>query len=247
MRPGAGALAARSDGARKNTRLSRNANSASAVAEPRPRPQASSNPEAAALAGHRMAWLPGRRARGSIAASRRCAVRMRRKAATRERARDQHAERIGRDDVRQVGHAGASSCPRHQQGADAPLHHRGAGPRNDDGGEHQRVAERGEQQRPQHADIHGRRAGEADRGRLMQRVPPVDAELDDRQVHHADQRQDGAGAVAAHRIVEGAHQGDVAEIQEEQHQHRGQPRVPHPPGAPHRLAPDAAGERGTAR
>ena len=35
----------------------------------------------------------------------------------------------------------------------------------------------------------------------------------------------------------------MAEIQEEQHQHRGQPRVPHPPGAPHRLAPDAAGEQ----
>ena len=86
--------------------------------------------------------------------------------------------------------------------------------------------------------------------RLVQRVPPIDAELDDRQVDHADQRQDGARPVAAHRIVEGAHQRDVAEIQEEQHQHRGQPRVPHPPGAPHRLAPDAAGgqaQRGEAR
>ncbi len=112
-----------------------------------------------------------------------------------------------------------------------------------DRGEHQRVADRGEQQRPQHADIHGRRAGEADRRRLVQRVPPIDAELDDRQVHHADQRQDRAGAVAALRIVERAHQRDVAEIEEEQHQHRGQPRVPHPPGAPHRLAPDAAGEQ----
>ena len=64
---------------------------------------------------------------------------------------------------------------------------------------------------------------------------------------HADQRQDRAGAVAALRVVEGAHQRDVAEIEEEQHQHRGQPRVPHPPGAPHRLAPQAAGgeaERG---
>ena len=58
---------------------------------------------------------------------------------------------------------------------------------------------------------------------------------------HADQRQDGAGAIAALRVVERAHQRDVAEIQEEQHQHRGQPRVPHPPGAPHRLAPQAAG------
>ena len=50
-------------------------------------------------------------------------------------------------------------------------------------------------------------------------------------------------AIAALRIVECAHQRDVAEIKEEQHQHRGQPRVPHPPCAPHRLAPEAAGEQ----
>ena len=130
VRPGAGALLARSDGARKNTRLSRNADSASAVAEPRPRPQASSDPETAALAGHRRAAR-----RGSIAASRRCAARMRRKAATRERRRDRHAQRIGRDDDRADASCGGLVGPRHQQRADAPLHHRGAGARDDDGGE----------------------------------------------------------------------------------------------------------------
>ena len=113
--------------------------------------------------------------------------------------------------------------------------------RQHDRGEGQRVAQRGEHQRPQHAEIHAGRAGQRDGVRLVQRVPPVHAELDDRQVDHADQRQDGAGAIAAHRVVERAHQGDMAEIQEEQHQDRGQPRVPHPPGAPHRLAPQAAG------
>ena len=35
---------------------------------------------------------------------------------------------------------------------------------------------------------------------------------------------------------------DQAEIEEEQHEHRGQPRIPHPPGAPHRLAPERAGD-----
>ena len=43
------------------------------------------------------------------------------------------------------------------------------------------------------------------------------------------------------RIVERVHQRDIAEIEKEQHQHRGQPRVPHPPRAPHRPAPQRAG------
>ena len=78
-------------------------------------------------------------------------------------------------------------------------------------------------------------------GILVQGVPPIDAELDDRQIDHPDQRQDGAGAIAALGVVERADQRDVAEIEEEQHQDGGEPRVPHPPRAPHRLAPEAAG------
>ena len=89
-----------------------------------------------------------------------------------------------------------------------------------------------------------RRAAEAEhRRRLVQRVPPVDRELDDRHVDRADQRQDrrraraprpGSSTVAPQR--------DHAEIHQEQHQHRGQPRVPHPIGAPHRPAPQRAGD-----
>ena len=52
-----------------------------------------------------------------------------------------------------------------------------------------------------------------------------------------------AARAAAARIVEGAPQRDEAEIDEEQDQHRGQPRVPHPVGAPHRPAPERAGDQ----
>ena len=74
----------------------------------------------------------------------------------------------------------------------------------------------------------------------MQRVPPIDREFDDRQVDDADQGQERAGARAAAAVVERVHQRDIAEIKEKQHQHRGQPRVPHPPRAPHRPAPERA-------
>ena len=53
----------------------------------------------------------------------------------------------------------------------------------------------------------------------------------------------GGGARRRGRIVERAGQRDDAEIHQEQHEDRGQPRVPHPPGAPHRLAPDRAGDQ----
>ena len=68
-------------------------------------------------------------------------------------------------------------------------------------------------------------------------------EHDDRQVDGADQRQDGGGAVAVLRIIEGADQRDMAEIQEEQHQHRGKAGIPDPIGAPHRLAPERSGDQ----
>ena len=44
-------------------------------------------------------------------------------------------------------------------------------------------------------------------------------------------------------IVERLVERDVAEVEEEQDQHRGQARVPDPEGAPHRLAPEAAGDQ----
>ena len=77
----------------------------------------------------------------------------------------------------------------------------------------------------------------------MQGVPPVDREFDDRHIDHPDQGQKGGGAGAALTVVEGVGQGDIAEIKQKQDQHRGQTRVPHPPGAPHRLAPQRPGNQ----
>ena len=159
------------------------------------------------------------------------------------------AGRVGVHSLRGVAPPRAV-CTRHQQAAHPALHHRRAQPGADDRREADAEAQGGHRQRPQHPRVHGRRAGQGDAGRLVQGVPPLHAELDDRQVDHADEGEDRAGAVAALRIVERAHQGDVPEVEEEQHQHRGQARVPHPPRAPHRLAPQRAGgqaQRGDAR
>ena len=81
-----------------------------------------------------------------------------------------------------------------------------------------------------------------DRSRLMQRVPPVDRELDDREVDRADQSEHRRRARAAAGILGGPIEREHAEIEQEQHQHRGQPRIPHPIGAPGRAAPERAGD-----
>ncbi len=47
----------------------------------------------------------------------------------------------------------------------------------------------------------------------MKRVPPLHREHDDRQIDRADQRQNGGGAVAMGRVIEGADQRDMAEIE----------------------------------
>ena len=106
---------------------------------------------------------------------------------------------------------------------------------------------RHDEQRHQQAGVDGRPAHAEHRGRLVQRVPPVHRELDDREVDGADQRQDRGGAAGAGGVVDGAPQRDQAEIHQEQHQHRGEPRVPHPIGPPHRAAPQRAGDEGEER
>jgi len=60
--------------------------------------------------------------------------------------------------------------------------------------------------------------------------------MDDRNIDHADQREQRAGARRAPWVVNGCLQGHEAEIQEEQQQFGGQTRVPCPPGAPHRFS-----------
>ena len=132
-------------------------------------------------------------------------------------------------------------------GAHAPAHDLVAHGGEVQGHEQQQERERHHQQRREDRGMDGRAAEPQHRGRLMQRVPPVDRELDDRQVDGADQRQDRGGAAGARGIVDGAPERDHAEIHQEQHQHRGQPRVPDPVGAPHRAAPERAGDQAQER
>jgi hypothetical protein len=111
---------------------------------------------------------------------------------------------------------------------------------HEEGGE----ADGHQQQRQEHGGIDRGPAHADDAGGLVQRVPPVDRELDDGHVDEAGERQDGGTARAARGIVEGAQQRHMAEIEEEQDQHRGETGVPHPPGAPHRLAPERTAGQG---
>ena len=83
-----------------------------------------------------------------------------------------------------------------------------------------------------------------DRGALVQRVPPLHREMHDRHVHQTDQRKETGGAGGSAAILDRGVQPDHAQIQEQQHQFRCQARIPGPPGAPHRLAPDRAGDQG---
>ena len=100
--------------------------------------------------------------------------------------------------------------------------------------------QRHEQHAPQHGGRHRGRPGEAYAGALVQRVPPLHREVDDRHVDHADQCQHRAGAVGAARVVDRGLEGDEADVEKEQDQFGRQPCVPHPPGAPGRLAPQRA-------
>ena len=79
---------------------------------------------------------------------------------------------------------------------------------------------------------------------LMQRVPPIHREVDDRHVDEADNGEDGGGAAGAAWLLDRLPERDQPEIEQEQHEHGGEPRVPHPIGAPHRLAPQRAGDEG---
>ena len=65
--------------------------------------------------------------------------------------------------------------------------------------------------------------------------------MDDRDIYHAHQHQNPGGAARQTAVFKGVVQRDDAHIKEQQHQLGGQTRIPHPPGAPHRLAPGGAG------
>src|SRR3546814_16542041 len=65
----------------------------------------------------------------------------------------------------------------------------------------------------------------------------IHGELDDRDVHHPDQGEDGGGAIAALAVLEDVQQRHVAQIEEEQDEHRGEATVPIHPGDPHPPTP----------
>ncbi len=102
-------------------------------------------------------------------------------------------------------------------------------------------------QRHEDGGMNGRSAEPQHRRGLMERVPPLDRKLDDRDIDRADEREHRDDPRRAARIFDGAPERDDAEIHQEQHQHRREPRIPDPIGAPHRLAPERAGEQADQR
>src|SRR5712692_8907942 len=95
--------------------------------------------------------------------------------------------------------------------------------------------ERGDD-RPRHAAP----AGLHQRRRLVQRAPPVDREVDERDVERRDDAEDGGRARGALGLLERAAEQEIADVHHEQDRHAREARVPRPPGAPRRLAPDRA-------
>ena len=72
----------------------------------------------------------------------------------------------------------------------------------------------------------------------MQRVPPIDRELHDRDVDEANERRDRRDPPGLALILDGVEDCEDAEIDQEEHQHRGQARIPDPAGASQLLAPE---------
>src|SRR5882672_828546 len=101
-------------------------------------------------------------------------------------------------------------------------------------------SERHDQHAGQHRRRHARRPGQAHGRALVQRVPPLYRVIDDRDVHYADDREQRAGAFCPPPVVDRRLQRHEAEVQEQQDQLRREARVPDPPGAPGRLAPERA-------
>ena len=102
-------------------------------------------------------------------------------------------------------------------------------------------AEHRQRQRPQQFGRDRRSAAKRDRLALVERAPPQHRIMDDRQVDRADQPEQRRHPPLAAALALGRGKPDVAEVEEEQDQHRRQPPVPFPPRAPRRAAPDRPG------
>src|SRR5690349_12069328 len=77
----------------------------------------------------------------------------------------------------------------------------------------------------------------------MQRPPPQDRIMDDRQVDGADKAEESREPALPAALLLGSRKRDIAEIKEEQDQHGGQAPVPFPPGSPSRTAPDRSSQQ----
>ena len=107
-------------------------------------------------------------------------------------------------------------------------------PRQREGGEHaeQRADERHRCGRVQDP------VGRADRRGLVQAAPPLDAEVDDRDVDRGHDPDDRGTGRAALGVIGQAAQEQVADVQRQEQRGRRQPRVlPLPEDAPDRAAP----------
>ena len=78
----------------------------------------------------------------------------------------------------------------------------------------------------------------------MQRVPPLHREINDGHIDGAHDGDQSTCSVTATRVVNRRGQGDVAKVEEEKNQLRGQAGIPDPPSAPHGLAPQRASPKG---
>ena len=76
----------------------------------------------------------------------------------------------------------------------------------------------------------------------MQGVPPLHREINDGNVHHAYDRDQGAGLVGALPIRYGALQSEKSEVKKEQNEFARQTCIPHPVGAPCGTSPERTGE-----
>ena len=90
----------------------------------------------------------------------------------------------------------------------------------------------------------GREVGVQDGGPLVQRLPPVDREVDDGDVHGGDEGPDGTAPGPGVGIARHPAQRQVAELEHEQQRGRGEPGVPGPPHPPGGPAPDGPGHQG---
>src|SRR6185369_4946834 len=77
---------------------------------------------------------------------------------------------------------------------------------------------------------------------LVERAPPQDRIMDDRQVDRPDEPVNCGDTPLPASLALSPRQADVTEVEEEEDEHRSQPSVPFPPCSPRRAAPDRSGD-----